>query len=229
MNNVIDQWNAAAERFAADQEQSDYAEVNKQVVKARFPRLDGKRVLDLGCGYGFYTDYFRSIGADALGVDGSEAMLRIARERYPMTAFASMDITKPLAFADEAFDLVFANQVFMDIEELDLVFSQCRRILRPGGILYYSIVHPAFYDCHWLKNEQGFRYAKVMERYIAPYQFSNGFWGETQHFHRPLSCYLNEAAKNGFLLLETKEPVSYDDKDKNADLPLFFFAEYRKI
>lgn len=98
-------------------------------------------------------------------------------------------------------------------------------MLRTGGILYYAIVHPAFYDCHWQRDENGYRYAKVMDKYIKHYQFTNAFWGETEHFHRPLSYYLNEAAKNGFALKQTWEPISYDGIHKNSDLPLFFFAE----
>ena len=115
-----------------------------------------------------------------------------------------------------------------DIENIDFVFSECKRILKTGGILYYSIVHPAFYDCHWLKDAKGYKHAKVIDKYIKPYQLTNEFWGETEHFHRPLSHYLNIAAKNGFALKRTCEPVSYDGVNKNSDLPLFFFAEYIK-
>lgn len=225
---IINQWNDAALKYTEDQEDSEYAESNKRIVKTRFEHFSGQKILDLGCGYGFYTDYFRSIGANAIGVDASEKMLEIARKRYPLAEFLAMDITKPLAFEKKQFDIVFSNQVFMDIENIDNVFSECNRVLKTGGILYYSIVHPAFYDCHWLKDENGYRYAKAIEKYIEPYQFTNKFWGETEHFHRPLSYYLNVASKNGFVLKQTTEPVSYDGKNKNSDLPLFFFAEYIK-
>lgn len=155
-------------------------------------------------------------------------MIEIARERYPVIDFSVMDITAPLAFGNDQFDVVFSNQVFMDIENIDFVFSECRRILKTGGILYYAIVHPAFYDGHWLKDANGYGYAKAMDKYIKTYQFKNEFWGETEHFHRPLSYYLNVAAKNGFVLKQTCEPISYDGITKNSDLPLFFFAEYIK-
>lgn len=226
MKDIISQWNHAASEFAEDQERSEFAECNKKIVKARFKHFHGEKILDLGCGYGFYTDYFRSIGANAIGIDGSEEMIKIAQKRYPITDFSVMDITMPLVFANDSFDMIFSNQVLMDIENVEFVFSECKRILKAGGILYYSIVHPAFYDCHWLKDENGYRYAKVMDRYIKPYQFTNMFWGETEHFHRPLSYYLNVAANNGFVLKQTCEPISYDGINKNNDLPLFFFAEY---
>lgn len=229
MNDTITKWNNAAAKYTEGQEDSEYAESNKKVVMNRFKTLNGEKVLDLGCGYGFYTDYFGKIGASAIGIDGSKKMIEIAKKRYPMADFSVMDVTKPLDLESGRFDIVFSNQVFMDIENIDFVFSECGRMLKTDGILYYSIVHPAFYNGRWLEDGNGYSYAKIMEKYIEPYQLTNEFWGETNHFHRPLSYYLNAAAKNGFMLKEVCEPVSYDGKSKNADLPLFFFAEYKKL
>ena len=226
MKDIIRQWDNSAERYAEEQERSEFAKSNKKAVMDRFRRFSGEAVLDLGCGYGFYTDYFRSVGAKATGVDGSEKMIELARKRYPLSEFSVMDITRPLGFENSRFDVVFSNLVFMDIAEIDAVFSECRRVLKKGGIFYYSILHPAFYDTRWIKDENGYRYAKIMERYIKPYRLENNFWGETAHFHRPLSDYLNTAAKNGFVFKRAGEPVSYDGVQKNSDLPLFFFAEY---
>lgn len=87
MEDIIDQWNKAALKFTDGQEKSEYAESNKRVVRSRFEHFNGEKILDIGCGYGFYTDYFRSIGANAIGIDGSEKMIEIARERYPLTEF----------------------------------------------------------------------------------------------------------------------------------------------
>lgn len=227
MEDIIQQWDHAAAAFANDQEMSEFAESNKSVIKARFQRLNGERVLDLGCGYGWYTDFFARNGADAVGVDGSEKMIAIARERYPKLEFSLADIEKPLPFSDGSFDIVFSNQVLMDIEDADFVISESERVLKHGGVFYFGIVHPCFYDCKWLKDENGYRYTKAMDRYISSYRLTNEFWG-TAHFHRPLSFYLNAAAKHDLTLKEICEPVSYDGVTKNNELPLFFFAEFIK-
>ena len=65
MNEILAQWNHAAERYAAEQESSVNAELSKAEVRKRFTGLEGKTVLDVGCGYGVFTEYFREIGADA--------------------------------------------------------------------------------------------------------------------------------------------------------------------
>lgn len=160
MENVLEQWNSAAEKYTEDQEASIYSESNKETVKNRFQNLTGLKVLDLGCGYGVYTDYFQSIGADVIGVDGSEKMLKIAEKRYPHCTFELCDISKKFPFENKSFDLVFCNQVLMDIEDIETVFSECYRVLKQNGIFYYSIVHPVFYDSVWLENENGFKYVQ---------------------------------------------------------------------
>lgn len=100
-------------------------------------------------------------------------------------------------------------------------------MLKHGGIFYFSIVHPAFYDTEWIKDNNGYCYAKKIERYLNFYNFENNFWGKTLHFHRPFSYYLNLLSKHEFVLKHIEEPKSYDGAHKNADLPLFF-AEYQK-
>lgn len=122
MADIIKQWNDAAPKYMEDQERSEFVESNKSVVCARFKHFNGEKVLDLGCGYGFFADYFRSVGADVIGIDGSEKMIELARGRYPITEFSVMDITVPLAFENNRFDVVFSNQVLADIKDIDFVF-----------------------------------------------------------------------------------------------------------
>ncbi len=225
---IIKQWDNAADNFAKEQEQSLYANANKKIIKERFKKFNGEKILDLGCGYGYYTDYFKSIGGCPIGTDGSQVMIDIARKKFPECFFEVSDITAEMPYETESFDMVFSNQVFMDIENPENVFSECYRILKPGGILYYSITHPAFFNGEWRKDEGENVVGKLISSYITPSFSTNHFWGETGHFHRPLSYYLNMASDAGFTLVHTDEPKVYDGMNKNDDLPLFFFAEYKK-
>ena len=125
---IIKQWDNAAETFAKEQERSAFADTNKKIIKERFKKFNGERILDLGCGYGYYTDYFKSIGGNVIGTDGSKAMIDIAKKNYPDCEFMVSDISETLPFEDNSFDVVFCNQVLMDIENINNVFSECRRI-----------------------------------------------------------------------------------------------------
>lgn len=222
---VIGQWNDAAGEYLEAQETSAFSKVNKAIVKSRFTELHDEKVLDLGCGYGSYTDYFRSIGGCATGVDGASSMVELAKDKYPESAFEVVDITEKLPFDDGAFDIVFCNQVLMDIENVESVLEEVTRVLKPGGIFYFSIVHPAFYNGEWVEGNPS---GKLITSYITPGITENHFWGETTHFHRPLSFYLNACSDAGLSLVHTEEPRAYDGVSKNEDIPLFFFAEYRK-
>lgn len=198
------------------------------MVTERFQSLLSKRVLDLGCGYGWYTDFFSSIGANVTGCDGSERMLELAREKYPDCNFECIDIEKSLPYENNSFDLVFCNQVIMDILNVEELLEEVFRITKTSGIFYFSIVHPAFYDCRWGQDENGFRNAKIMTKYLSEYSFENEFWGKTTHYHRTISKYINTAIEKGFRLVRLEEPISYDGVTKSKEFPLFLFAEFRK-
>ena len=70
-DNIITEWNFAADNYMKQQEQSSFVSINKQIIMKRFPKLNNENVLDLGCGYGVYTNYFRTVNANAIGIDGS--------------------------------------------------------------------------------------------------------------------------------------------------------------
>lgn len=197
---VIKQWNHAAEKYLQSQENSEFVLINKQVVCDRFKDLSNKKVLDLGCGYGWYSDYFSSIGGDVTGCDGSDKMISIARSLSPNCKYEVVNIEKQLPYFDNDFDMVFCNQVLMDIENIQDLLKEVYRILKPNGIFYFSIVHPAFYDSRWEEDETGFRKNKIVTRYLSEYSFINEFWGETLHFHRTISSYINSAIANSFCL-----------------------------
>lgn len=225
---IITQWNNAAPQYFSSQESSEFVQINKRVVRCRFNKLTNEKVLDLGCGYGYYTDYFRTIGGRVVGCDGSEEMLSIARTQYPLCVFEYADIGNPFVYSDEEYDIVFCNQVLMDIENLSDLIHEIYRITNHNGIFYMSIVHPAFYDCEWEKDPTGFRKRKIIERYLSEYSFDNEYWGKTKHFHRTISTYINTIIRSGFRLVCLDEPKSYDGKTKSDEFPLFLFAEFKK-
>ncbi len=102
-------------------------------VVALLDPVDGERVLDLGCGTGHLTTRIAGSGADTIGIDASEEMLRQARTVAPDCEFVRAD-ARAVPF-DRSFDAVFSNAVLHWIPDQDAVLGSVRDALRPGGRL----------------------------------------------------------------------------------------------
>jgi SAM-dependent methyltransferase len=92
-----------ADTYAEDVRTNAYnAELEFPATSSLIPNVEGKRVLDAGCGTGFYTKWLVEQGADVLGVDVSEKMLSHAVEAVSDQAeFERADLGEPLDFATE--------------------------------------------------------------------------------------------------------------------------------
>lgn len=112
--------------------------------RAKDELLNIKRVLDLACGPGGWVNSVASTypGMEVTGVDLSERMISYAGgharvRKLTNATFRVMDITKPLDFPDESFDLVNARCIFafMSPQGWPGLLAECKRILRPGGVI----------------------------------------------------------------------------------------------
>ena len=97
--------------------------------------VPGVRALDLGCGAGDFTAELGRAGAEAIGADVAEAALRRARVRHPGVSFERVPIDRPLPFADNRFELVWASEVIEHVADTARWLSEVRRVLTPGGTL----------------------------------------------------------------------------------------------
>lgn len=158
----------------------------------------GKRVLDLGCGHGWFTKNLHERGADVVGIDGSEGLLEVARSRYPEVSFEHHDLRSGY---EGEFDAVVALMVLMDLPDL----SQLRLGVRPGGVLIATILHPAFFLQKTIDEEDGRGYRQVRGYLDEEEWWLEGFGGHW-HYHRPLSAYVSWIASCGLGLVELSEP-----------------------
>ena len=92
--------------------------------------LEGRRLLDLGCGKGRFASHLVSLGAEVVGIDLAAAMLAEARGIDRAKASA-----RRLPFADAVFDVVFAVEVLEHVGDVQPVIQEVRRVLKPGGTL----------------------------------------------------------------------------------------------
>lgn len=111
----------------------------KPVPHSWFGDLKGKKVLGLASGGGQQMPVFTAQGADCTVLDYSEKQLEserlvAAREGYDIRIVRA-DMTKPLPFCDEEFDLIFHPVSNCYVEKVEPIFAECYRILKPGGVL----------------------------------------------------------------------------------------------
>jgi SAM-dependent methyltransferase len=115
-------------------------------LRALLPDVRGLRVLDLGCGFGWFCRWARTQGAaHVLGLDVSERMLARARATTddPTITYERADlesVTLPLA----AFDLVYSSLALHYVERLDRLIAEVHAALIAGGNLVFSVEHPIY-------------------------------------------------------------------------------------
>ncbi len=128
--------------------------------------MKGKKILDIGTANGRAVDYFISKGFEAIGIDNVDAFLEIAKKRVPGAKFFNMDMRK-LEFPDNEFDGIWASASFLHIPKSEgkKTLEEFRRVLRPEGILYLSVIEG---------NEELFfedpKYPKDTPRFFARYE-----------------------------------------------------------
>jgi len=100
----------------------------------------GLTIVDLGCGTGQVGAALAGRGHHLVGVDLSEKMLNIARERNAYASLSNMDISAWLeACAPASIDVVIAADVFIYIGALESTFADIARALKTGGRFAFSI------------------------------------------------------------------------------------------
>lgn len=176
------------------------------------PAFEGKRVLDLGCGYGWHCMYAAQQGAKSVkGIDLSEKMLAVARHKNSHPAIAyERGAMEDLAFASDSFDVVISSLAFHYVRDFDDLARKISAWICPGGSFVFSVEHPVFtaYGTQeWIYDEAGnIKYFPV-DNYFLEGRRDAVFLGEKViKYHRTLTTYLAALKDNGFEICQLVEP-----------------------
>jgi SAM-dependent methyltransferase len=179
-------------------------------LQALLPDLRGRKVLDLGCGFGWFCRWARESGAaHVLGIDVSEKMLTRAGATTPDTAitYTRADMER-LALSPAAFDLVYSSLALHYVVNLAGLLSQIRRSLVQGGSLVFSVEHPIYTapaDPNWLVDADG-RKVWPVDRYLDEGPRSTDWLAKgVIKQHRTLATYVDLLLRSGFALSHLKE------------------------
>ncbi|UCM47890.1 class I SAM-dependent methyltransferase [Aeromonas caviae] len=172
-------------------------------LQAMLPPLGGKRVLDLGCGYGWFCRAVREQGAaETVGIDLSARMLARAVELTQDAGihYRQGDLSR-LELAGEPFDLVYSSLALHYLPEVAPLFAQIHGALGAGGSFVFSVEHPIF-TCPqpqgWLVDEEGRRAWPVNGYQAEGKRVSNWLADGVIKYHRTLGTYLNALIAAGF-------------------------------
>ena len=117
-----------------------------ETLRKLLPDFKDKRVLDLGCGYGWHCIYAMEHGASSVvGVDISHKMLEVAKEKthFPQVEYKCCAI-EDVEFPEESFDVILSSLAFHYVADYEILVKKIYRILKSGGKLVFTVEHPVF-------------------------------------------------------------------------------------
>ncbi len=184
----------------------DYLE--KPALKSVVGGVKNKRVLDLGCGPGILTDYFRRKGAKISGVDISKKEIEIARSEFKGIDFKVASAYK-LPYPPNTFDMVISSWVIHYLD-LDRALKEVRRVLKKGGFLVFSTNNPL---------QEVTRHKKRLPRFIREFHdyfkegvMSSTWWGHSgfqritmPYIHLTYETIIKSIIKSGFSIADYKD------------------------
>ncbi|MFQ6078163.1 MAG: class I SAM-dependent methyltransferase [Thermodesulfobacteriota bacterium] len=246
---VRDMWNRNAKGWA---QVMDKGNVYRQLTVPAFLELvgdvTGLRILDAGCGEGNLTRMLAQRGAKVIGVDISEEMIRIARQKEAESPLGIEYVVGDLSCLSSlslgTFDVVVCFFVLMDLPNHVKVIREIHRVLKPKGRFLIAILHPCFNPpVHgWERCDDEFLFYKV-DRYFYRVKIKEPFVlttteGKRQldypriYFHRPLEDYIHALLGCGFRISKFVEPtptpeiITSDPQwEKCGRIPYFLIME----
>jgi 2-polyprenyl-3-methyl-5-hydroxy-6-metoxy-1,4-benzoquinol methylase len=106
--------------------------------------LDHPRILDLGCGPGWYTERLAQFG-QTTGVDLSKEAISVAKSRLPQITFLAGDLYE-LPLPTEHFDVVVSQEVIDHVPDQVAFLNRAASVLKPGGYLILSCANKFVMD-----------------------------------------------------------------------------------
>ena len=179
-------------------------------IKAMLPPLQGKRVADLGCGFGWASRWMRENRASSvIGYDLSQNMISRARANTHDDAidYRIADLNT-LELPAHSFDLIYSALTFHYVEDFDRLVGTIHQALVPDGALVFTIEHPIFMAASqpgWIEDDQGRKTWPVNGYAIEGERRTNWFADGVLKYHRTLGTTLNTLIRNGFQIDRVEE------------------------
>jgi SAM-dependent methyltransferase len=188
ITNPWDKYAAEYAQFIARREQTDldHDDLLLRILELLGP-LDGRAVLDAGCGEGFLSRILETYGAQVTGLDLSPRLIEIARAKDPddMIDYSVADLSQPQPELAGKFDKIGSHLVLNDVYDYRAFAVTLTSLLKPGGRMVLAFNNP---------------YSSVIREHVPDY-FASGAIGvygglseqgvKAHYYHRTLEDYLD--------------------------------------
>jgi SAM-dependent methyltransferase len=179
-------------------------------LRALLPDLSGKRLLDLGCGFGWIARWAMTQGAaSVLGVDLSENMLARARAETadPRVRYLRADL-ESLDLPHEALDVAYSSLALHYVENFGGIVGAVSQALVSGGHFIFSVEHPIYMASmtpEWLTTDHGRRIWPVDHYAVEGARVTDWLAKGVRKQHRTLGTTLNTLIDAGFAIRRVEE------------------------
>jgi ubiquinone/menaquinone biosynthesis C-methylase UbiE len=137
---------SAYDRWAETYDTDDNAtrDLDAVVLRRALPDPVDRDVLEVGCGTGKNTSWLAERARRVVAMDFSPKMLGVARTRVldRNVSFIHHNACEAWPFADASFDIVVSDLILEHVADIAPIFTKAARVLRPGGYLFISELHP---------------------------------------------------------------------------------------
>jgi SAM-dependent methyltransferase len=178
-------------------------------IRAMLPDLRGLRIIDLGCGFGWFARFAREQGAaSVLGLDLSEKMLAQAKAIHdPGIIYERADLER-LELAEASFDLAYSSLALHYVEDAARLFATMHGALAPGGHLVFSTEHPIYMAPsrpQWSIDSEG-RKSWPLDRYLVEGPRVTDWLAKgVVKYHRTIGTTLTLLIRCGFTIRHVEE------------------------
>jgi SAM-dependent methyltransferase len=195
------------------------------VPKEWYPELKGCKVLGLASGGGQQMPVFAALGADCTVLDYSKKQLESEqmvsqREGYVINVVRA-DMTKPLPFPDESFDLIFHPVSNCYIQDVRHVWHECYRIIKPGGRLMAGMSNGFNFIVDWdgteIKYALPYNPLKDKVLYEQAMKLNDGV-----QFSHTLDEQIRGQLQAGFKLIDLYEDVDTQGTSARFNIPAYW-------
>lgn len=217
----------------------------------------GKKVLDMACGQGIFSEQLRDAGAFVTGVDLGKELITIAEEKSKTVkekgthkvVYHTGSADDLYMIKDASLDIVVCILALQNIEDLQRTMSEASRVLVTGGTMLFVLNHPSYRNpkqTYWGYNEEDDAQYRRVDEYMSEshirIDMTPGSVNDkkfTVSFHRPLQVYMKALAKNNFMIARLEEWVSHKESERGPkqraenkarkEIPMFMCIEAKKI